>query len=98
MKMNENDLGKVAGGTAVETKEGKWILTPPDAPTFDTKEAAEEAEKNFMKDRPQHGGHGHGKHPGKPGGFMPPMRRMGPPQMDDENEAPGFGPEGSEQK
>lgn len=73
MEMNENDLGMVAGGATVETKEGKWILMPPGTKTFDTKEAAEEAEKKFMeKHHHRHCGKGHhtgGKH----GGSMPPM-------------------------
>jgi hypothetical protein len=78
MEMNENDLGKVSGGTAVETKEGKWILMPPHAKTFDTKDAAEKAEKEFMeKHNHRHCGNGHHRG-GKHGGCTPPMAH--PPQ------------------
>ncbi len=57
MKLNENELDKVAGGKIAETKEGKFILMPPNAKEFTTKEEAEEAEKNFLNSRHDHGHH-----------------------------------------
>ena len=87
MEINDNVLDQVAGGKIMETKEGKFILMPPRAKEFDTKEEAEEAEKKFLKP-----GHGHGHGPGK----FPPMRHMGPPEMNSENKSSDLGAEGLE--
>ncbi len=45
MEINENELDSVAGGTVVETKEGKFIIMSPHAKEFETREEAEKAEK-----------------------------------------------------
>ena len=55
MELNENELGKVAGGTVIETKEGKFVLMPPHAKEFTTREEAEETEKNFPHPRRRYG-------------------------------------------
>ncbi len=60
MEINENELDKVAGGTVVETKEGRFIIMPSHAKEFETREEAEKAEKKFSKFH--HHKHGHGHH------------------------------------
>lgn len=49
MEINENELGKVAGGKVVETKEGKFIVVLPHTKEFETQKEAEEAEKFLPK-------------------------------------------------
>ena len=68
MEMNDKEMEMVAGGKVVETKEGKFVLLPPNAPEFDTREAAEEKEKKCKEhlcNHPHHRPHGH--HFGMPG-------------------------------
>lgn len=42
-KVSQDDLENVSGGTIVETKDGKFVILPPDAKIFDKKEDAEKA-------------------------------------------------------
>ncbi len=43
--LNPEDTAKVAGGKIIETKDGKFVPIPENAPVFDSKEKAEGYEK-----------------------------------------------------
>lgn len=75
MKIDDKSLDKVSGGKIVETKEGKYILLPPNAKEFDTEEEAKKAEEKikvgFGKFPHPHGPHCHHKMPKPFGPFIP---------------------------
>lgn len=63
MTIEEINADKVSGGQVVETKDNKFILVPPEAKFYNTKEEVEKAEtdlKECLKKGPHHDGHGHG--------------------------------------
>ena len=49
-KVSQDDLENVSGGTIAETKDGKFVILPPLAKTFDKKEDAEKALKDYLID------------------------------------------------
>ena len=48
-KVSQNHLENVSGGEIIETKDGKFVILPPRAKTFDKKEDAEKAETELKK-------------------------------------------------
>ena len=61
-KVSQDDLENVSGGNIIETKDGKFVILPPRAKTFDKKEDAEKAEAAFKARlyTRKPGGHAHG--------------------------------------
>lgn len=45
IEIDDKKLDKVSGGKIVESKEGKYILLPPNVKEFDTKEYARKEEE-----------------------------------------------------
>lgn len=49
--VTEINLDKVSGGQIVETSEHKFVLMPPEAKIYETKEEAEKAENEILKNK-----------------------------------------------